>query len=175
MRKKSEWPNFDLQLSFDGSEMTKKATHWVFTEHAVLAWLWGDKLPPNVRHMLYQKEKGKKTMKIHLQGMLSLNERQRLSWLKNNISKTAHWEPRRGTFEQALKYNCKEDTRIGDTVELGERVTIGQRSDRTKAFLNTARQHKRRMEVTSHIDKLWKIPRMAELHLYLAWIPIQKL
>ena len=97
---------------------SNRGTHWVFTENRPCCWRWGTQLPSGVRHMLYQTEEAPTTKKKHLQGMLSLIKRQRLKWLKKNISSTAHWELRKGTFEQALKYNCKDKTRIGDIVEL---------------------------------------------------------
>lgn len=39
-----------------------------------------------------------------------------LSWVKENIHKTAHWEKRRGTHEQARVYCMKDATRINDDI-----------------------------------------------------------
>lgn len=67
----------------------------------------------------------------HLQGYVSLASKQRLSWLKANLSEGAHFEVRRGTQAQAIDY-CKKD---GDFQEFGT-VPVskqGQRTDLEKA------------------------------------------
>lgn len=58
----------------------------------------------------------------HFQGYVQLARSQRLSYVRNNVSKTAHFEKQRGTNEQARDYCCKVDeTTVADTfVEYGE-------------------------------------------------------
>ncbi len=51
---------------------------------------------------------------LHFQGYVQLKRNQRLSWLKNNISYGAHYEPQRGSNKQARNYCGKDDTRIED-------------------------------------------------------------
>ena len=52
----------------------------------------------------------------HLQGFVILSSAQRLSYLRNNLSARAHYEPTRGTSRQASDY-CKKD---GDFDEYGD-------------------------------------------------------
>lgn len=44
----------------------------------------------------------------HLQGLVVMQNAVRLATLRSKFSKRAHWEPMRGTFEQAKEY-CKKD------------------------------------------------------------------
>lgn len=71
-------------------------------------------LPPNqwnsCTYAVWQLEKGANGT-IHWQGYAHFNKCVRLTFLKRSISSRIHWEPRRGTFEQAFKYCTKEDTR----------------------------------------------------------------
>lgn len=52
----------------------------------------------------------------HFQGYIQLRVSKPLSWLRNNISATAHWEIQRGTAQQAYDYTKKNDeTTVADT------------------------------------------------------------
>ena len=115
-----------------------RARYWCFTENKPDEWLWGEKLPSQVRHMMYQREKAPTTGKIHLQGCFCMFDTTRASYIKENISCTMHFEKMRGSYERNLEYCCKKETRIGEIVELGERVSVGQRASREKIknFLN---------------------------------------
>lgn len=73
----------------------------------------------HVRYMIAQLEQGSDTDKVHVQGYIQLKRGQRLSWLKTNISKTAHWEVQRGTNQQAREYCQKLDTQIAPPKECG--------------------------------------------------------
>lgn len=62
----------------------------------------------------------------HLQGFILLRSNQRLSWLRNHFGNRYHFEPTRGTNEQARDY-CKKE---GDFVEHGEfGGNAGRRTD----------------------------------------------
>jgi len=63
----------------------------------------------HIQYICGQLERGEH---LHLQGYVQLRRSQPLSWLKNNISSTAHFEIQRGTCEQARDY-CKK---VDDTV-----------------------------------------------------------
>ncbi len=71
-----------------------------------------------VRYICGQMEKGA-TGNEHFQGYIQLRQSQRRSWLKNHISKTAHFEPQRGTNDQAVTYTKKRQTRVAIWKECG--------------------------------------------------------
>lgn len=74
----------------------------------------------------WQREKGESGTE-HLQGYVIMDRRVRLPAMKK-LSQTAHWEPRRGTHDQAKAYASKEDTRVaGPWVEPeGAEPNVGQ-------------------------------------------------
>lgn len=83
---------------------------------------WND-----ARYVVYQKEKGAEGTP-HFQGYVLFNKPKRLNAVKK-LNGRAHWEPRRGTHEQARDYCMKEETRIGAPIELGEPPAQGKRTD----------------------------------------------
>jgi Putative viral replication protein. len=77
------------------------------------------------KYLVVGKETGD-TGTPHLQGFLILNNSQRLSHLRSNLSARGHYEPARGTSQQASNY-CKKD---GDFNEFGALPSSqGKRSD----------------------------------------------
>lgn len=66
---------------------------------------------PQVKYIVFQRERGHEDGTAHLQGYLELERNQKLSFVKKHISGRAHWEPRHGTQQQAIDYCKKEDTR----------------------------------------------------------------
>lgn len=74
-----------------------------------------------VRFIVWQEEKGEQGTR-HVQGYVELEERRRLGYLRRRLSDRAHFEPRRGTQEEAIAYCRKEDTRL----EGGSSFTWGQ-------------------------------------------------
>lgn len=72
-----------------------------------------------VRYIIWQLERGEIAHRYHLQGYLELNAPKRLTGVKQLISRTAHWEPRRATRDEARNYCRKEDTRCGGPWEHG--------------------------------------------------------
>lgn len=83
----------------------------------------------DIRYIIYQKEQCPTTGNIHYQGFIQLSKQERISWLKNNISPTAHFEKCRGTELQNIEYCSKDNTRIEDPVILGQYLTQGARMD----------------------------------------------
>lgn len=66
---------------------------------------------------------------VHIQGYIQFKNNKRLAALKK-ISKTAHWELRRGTHSEARDYCKKPDSRVNGPWEFGtERDNQGKRSD----------------------------------------------
>lgn len=59
-----------------------------------------------------QLESCPETGKRHLQGYCELKRPQRLSWLRSNLSDSAHWEKAMGSRDQARDYCRKDDTRV---------------------------------------------------------------
>lgn len=104
-----------------------RVRNWMFTinnptEDDVPTLEWKDSV-----YIVYQKEKGENGTE-HYQGYVQFEKAHRLSALKK-INARAHWEPRRGTHEQAVTYCTKEDTRMSEPVELGQSKEQGKRSD----------------------------------------------
>lgn len=102
---------------------------WIFTLNN--PGLGFDPHQPGVQFAAYQTEIAPNTGTEHIQGYVYLEAKQRMSWLKNNISDRAHWEPRKGTHEQALAYSTKEDTRKPGTEPtlVGNPPSQGKRND----------------------------------------------
>lgn len=108
---------------------TKQHRYWVFTENdderIRTFWLTrlrdrSERFPETVRYLVGQLERGDRSGREHIQGYVELRRGQRLSWLKKNLSNRAHWEPRKGTREEARAYCTKEDTRVEGPWEYGE-------------------------------------------------------
>jgi len=77
----------------------------------------------DTRYLIFGREIGESGTP-HLQGYLELRSKQRLSWVKKRHGK-AHWEPRKGTPDEARKY-CMKD---GDFEEFGKPLEQGRRVD----------------------------------------------
>ena len=101
-------------------------TNWIFTINnpadVDLPRAW-----PGVRYCCWQLEEGENGTP-HLQGYVVLEKRKRLGGMKK-LDKTAHWEQRKGTHEQAKNYCRKEETRKDGPWELGEEPHPGRRTD----------------------------------------------
>lgn len=72
----------------------------------------------------------------HFQGYLQCKTSTRLSTLKRRFAQQIHWEPRRGTHEEALAYVTKNETRIGGPWIWGtpRQTAQGKRTDLTAAI-----------------------------------------
>jgi hypothetical protein len=114
-----------------------RAKYWCFTENDavgivdILEAFNGDrKFHPNITYICGQVEEGKENH-AHFQGYLELNTRKRIPWLKTNLSKTAHFERRRGTQKEAIDYCKKNDTRVDGPYEFGTptKQFAGKRND----------------------------------------------
>lgn len=87
--------------------------NWVFTlNHPVLPEVTAlnSLVETNLADFLvYQYEQGESGT-LHLQGYIQFSQRRRLTSVKK-INGRAHWEPRRGTHEEAYNYCTKSETR----------------------------------------------------------------
>lgn len=104
-----------------------KSRAWIFTinnptESDLPTLEWKD-----ARYVVYQKEQGAEGTS-HYQGYVQFTGQKRLSALRK-LNGRAHWEPRRGSHEQAREYCMKEEGRLEQPVELGTPVTQGSRTD----------------------------------------------
>lgn len=106
-----------------------QARAWVFTlnnPQAPIDWTQFEK----VRYAIYQEERGDNGT-LHYQGYVEFSGPLRLAGVRKILPR-AHWEPRRGTREQAKEYASKEETRISGPFEYGEFVLEpGKRNDLT--------------------------------------------
>ena len=105
-------------LSFDA--IMSRGLNWCFTlnnplEHGPLPQTW-----PDTMLLVYQSEIGKEGT-FHYQGYVEFKTAKRISTLKN-INKHCHWEIRKGSRIEAIKYCMKEETRVPGTevVVLGD-------------------------------------------------------
>jgi len=113
----------------------------------------------DVKYVIFQEESGENGTK-HYQGYLELKARKRLAWLKRHISQEAHFEPRRGTAEQARDYCRKEESRISGPYESGtwSPVSPGQRTD-LEAAIATLKRHGVKRVAEEHPTILCKYSR----------------
>lgn len=72
-------------------------------------------------YMIYQEEMGENETH-HFQGYIECRQQHDLSWMKRHFNERAHFEPRRGTQEEAINYCKKEETRVegGQSGEFGQ-------------------------------------------------------
>ncbi len=128
---------------------TKKATdkaqvrHWLFTlnnpkrTHGQLMNKF-KKLGKKLRYLVFQKEKGEDGTP-HYQGYVEFTTGYRFTMVKALMNR-AHWEPRRGTRDQARDYCMKGDTREEGPWEQGQwnMKGMGNRTDldNVAAFAN---------------------------------------
>lgn len=91
--------------------------YWMFTINNPSS----NELPaawPGVQYAVWQREAGESGTE-HLQGYVCFMQKKRLTTVKNQCDKHAHWEPRKGTHQQAAAYCTKESTRKDGPWELG--------------------------------------------------------
>lgn len=103
--------------------------NWVFTLNNPVSvqptdnpQLWVD-----VRFLAYQSEQTE-TGQLHYQGYVIFESNKRLSGVKA-VNARCHWEPRRGTHDQALKYATKDESRVEGPWVVGEPPHPGKRND----------------------------------------------
>jgi len=82
----------------------------------------------DVRYAIWQHEVGEQGTP-HYQGYVVFKDKKRLAWLIKNLPHGLHWQPRRGTHEQARDYAQKEDTRTDGPFVYGEEPQQGKRND----------------------------------------------
>jgi len=111
------------------NQTTHNYTNWMVTAFDQLD-LFDPTKWPSFRYCCYQREICPTTAREHIQGYVIFSKRMSLSSLKK-LDGTAHWEPRRGTHEQAQSYCSKDDTRKANTtpVEVGDPPKPGKRTD----------------------------------------------
>ncbi len=81
-----------------------------------------------VQYAVWQHEVGAKNGTPHLQGYVQFTDRKSLATVKD-IYPTAHWEIAQGDAESNKKYCTKDETRDGETFEIGVMIIKGQRTD----------------------------------------------
>lgn len=119
-------------------------TKWIMVENGD-AQLFYDNLQTlfnskkgHIRYICGQLERASTTGHLHFQGYVQLTRNQRTSWMRNNISATAHYEGQSedATNIQARAYTMKDDTSVSEFIEFGKFVKgKGERTDLT-GFVN---------------------------------------
>ncbi len=143
-------------------------TYWFFTDNGktgtngkeLVGEAWKE-LPAGVTYLSWQLEKGDKTGHPHLQGHLELKRDRYVSWLHENVSKTAGFVVRRGTAEQCDVYCHKEKGRLEGPFTLGK-PSNGQGSRTDLEALREAIKAGANMRVIAddHLICLAKYPRL---------------
>lgn len=115
--------------------------------------------PDYVRYGVYQREKAPTTGLEHYQGYVEFTTPKKLGGLKKWMP-TAHFEPRKGSRDQARSYCMKEDTRVSDPVEYGSWTQGGQgtRNDVSSACA-TLKQHGLKRVAEEHPEVFVKYAR----------------
>lgn len=111
-----------------------KSKFWCFTENTSAAQFkgnlefnWDVYRDAGVTYICGQLETAS-TGQLHFQGYLQLKASRAMSFVRNTVSSTAHWEIQKGTSDQARDYCHKEDqTAIADSfVEFGTYAIAGR-------------------------------------------------
>lgn len=84
-------------------------------------------LDKKLTYICYGVEKGSERETEHLQGYAEFNATVRLSQCKTYLYR-AHWEPRRGSQQQAISYTQKD----GDWVEYGKKKVVGPQTSQVE-------------------------------------------
>ncbi len=109
-------------------ENNKRFYNWLFTINNPTGADWSTIRNPDwCKYTMYQLELGENCTS-HIQGYVELKTAKSLKGVKK-ILPTAHWEERRGTQEQAIKYCSKKETRVDGPFEQGEKKEQGRRTD----------------------------------------------
>jgi len=102
---------------------------------------------PGVRFIVYQLKRGEAEHHDHYQGYIELLTSRPLVWLRNNISSSAHWEIRRGSQDEAIRYCQKADTRVRGPFLFGEASAgAGSRTDLV-SFRDAIKEGKKRSDL----------------------------
>lgn len=105
----------------------------------------------DIRYVIFQKERGENGTE-HFQGYVEFSKPKNLSWLKRELSETAHFEPRRGTRVQARDYCGKEETRLEGPWTYGEWAEQGSRTD-VRKFKEAIQSGKRKRDLLDDFDR----------------------
>lgn len=137
--------------------MTDRTRNWCFTWNnytiddinTLFAAFGGAK---SVKYLVIGKEVGDSGTP-HLQGYIDFINARTLNGLKKLVSTKIHWEPRRGTWDQAVDY-CKKD---GDWTEIGTPNQQGNRTD-LKSITQAILEGKSNREISlEYLDKSLRI------------------
>lgn len=122
-------------------------------------------LPPEMKYIVYQLEKGKEEETLHIQGYVIFVNR---IVLRSAVELLCtyfhcahpHLEPRRGTHKQADDYCTKLETRVAGPWTLGEPDKQGQRNDLLTVTMEIVSGNKRVLDmVEDRPDIVLKYPR----------------
>jgi len=83
----------------------------------------------DIGFIAFQLEKAPETGTIHYQGYVQFTKKKRLPSVKSLISRRAHVEIARGTADECITYNTKEESRIEGPWQYGEPKSQGRRTD----------------------------------------------
>lgn len=99
--------------------------HYAFTlnnptedDYEQLSWV-GD-YEDRIQYLIFQLEMGENET-VHFQGYVQLKSRTRVTTLKRMISERAHFEVARGSDKQNYDYCTKQDSRLEEPIEFGQR------------------------------------------------------
>lgn len=91
---------------------------------------------------------------FHFQFYLQFGTCKALSWLKNRVDGSAHWEVARGNPSQNKAYCTKSDTRVSGPWEVGVAATQGQERGLTEA-VEAIKMGEPIHEVAARYSEIW--------------------
>jgi len=107
---------------YDHTGGTRQHRAWCFTS-------FSDARPDfPCRYLVFQHERCAETGRLHWQGYCLFDAPKRFGGVKGLLPE-AHWEPRRGTHEEARAYCTKDLTRVDGPYERGDPPKPGSRTD----------------------------------------------
>lgn len=131
---------------------------WMFTINNPTSNTLADRFGNNSVFMTWQREVAPETGTPHLQGYLVLKPNPKnkngytLKWLKDNIDPFIHWEPRRGTHQQAVDY-CNSTGAHEGKPRVDGPWTVGEWSDTAGPAKGGKVNGSKIMSVKEDIDK----------------------
>lgn len=110
-------------------------------------------------YAVWQMELAPATLAPHWQGYAEFDQQMRIAALHQLEGlETAHFEPRRGTQQQAIVYCQKEDTRMDGPYTFGTAKSQGQRTDLLELVASIKKGHGMKRLAEEHAPEMIKYP-----------------
>lgn len=136
-----------------------------------------DMVGSTLGYVAFTKEEAPSTGTPHLQGFFQLPERQKLSWIKKRVSRSAHFEPLRGTLAENLHYiqkphpgcTCKDCAPIQGLVVQPQLFTRGDWVEGQQGRRNDLRDAYARLDAGATVSEVCREYPYAAGYMLHAW------